>query len=83
MLKPATKDVRARAQVALTESPIHSHRDVRVERDGETIVLVGLVDTFYHKQLAQELVRAIADDCHCDVDNQIDVRYEAPVLRPR
>ena len=83
MLKPATMDVTARAQVALAESPIHALRELRVVRDGETIILEGWVDTFYHKQLAQELVRAIADDCACDVINMVDVRYESRASQPR
>ncbi len=85
MLKPATLDVKSRALAALEQSPIHSLRELAVEQEGETLLLSGRVDTFYHKQLAQELVRAIAEDCSCDVVNSVDVEYqpEIGVLRPR
>ena len=75
MLKPALMDVKSRAKAALGESPIHTLRGVTVEQHGETLTLSGQVDTFYHKQLAQELVRAIADDCQCAVINSLDVDY--------
>ena len=75
MLKPALVDVKSRAEAALGESPIHTLRGVIVEQSGETLTLSGRVDTFYHKQLAQELIRAIADDCECAVINCVDVEY--------
>lgn len=73
MITAATTDVRARAQAALAESPIHPLRELLVDKDGATLTLSGCVDTFYHKQLAQELVRAIADDCKCEVVNAVSV----------
>jgi len=82
MLKPATLDAQARAQAALGESPIHPLRELVVENDGQRLMLTGRVDTFYHKQLAQELVRAIADDCRCEVINSVNVEYQ-PVFEPR
>ena len=85
MLKPALIDMKARAAAALEQSPIHALRELRVEQQGETLTLCGRVETFYHKQLAQELVRAIAEDGRCDVVNSVDVEYqpEIGVLRPR
>jgi len=85
MLKPATLDVKARAEAALAESPIPTLRGLDVRTDGETLLLSGKVDTFYHKQLAQELIRAIADDCRCDVVNTVDVEYQPQLItyRPR
>ncbi len=73
MLQAATFDVKARASAALSQSPIQSLRELRVDRVGKTLTLSGRVETFYYKQLAQELVRAIAGDCHCDVVNSVDV----------
>lgn len=55
------KDVHAKAQQALTESPVYALRELVVKRDGETLVLIGEVCSFYHKQLAQELVRQYAE----------------------
>jgi len=73
MLQAATLDVKSRARAALSQSPIQTLRELRVDRVGKTLTLSGRVETFYHKQLAQELVRAIAEDCHCDVVNSVDV----------
>ena len=83
MLKPALLDVKSRAETALGESPIHTLRGVLVEQDGETLTLSGRVDTFYHKQLAQELIRAIADDCECAVVNCVDVDYASELRTSR
>ena len=58
LLKDA--DVEIRAQVALTSNPIFALRVLRVERDGEALLISGRVSSFYYKQLAQEVVRAVA-----------------------
>jgi hypothetical protein len=55
------KDVLAKAQQALSESTVYALREVVIHSDGETLVLVGQVSSFYHKQLAQELVRQHAE----------------------
>ena len=65
------KDVRSRAQGALASSPIYALRELQVEQVGEALLLVGRVDTFYHKQLAQEAVRAVAGGLQ--VVNEVDV----------
>jgi hypothetical protein len=56
-------DVRRRAQGILASSPIRVLRDVRVDRSGKALVLSGRVESFYQKQLAQELVRTVAESC--------------------
>ena len=53
--------VHSRAQTALGCSPIFALRRLQVERRGESLVLSGRVATFYHKQLAQEVVRAVTE----------------------
>ena len=55
------KDIQARAQNALHASPFYALRELQVEREGDTLLLRGLVSSFYHKQLAQELVRQHAE----------------------
>ena len=50
------------AQSALTRSCIRALRQLKAIDEGEAIGLHGRVDTFYHKQLAQELVRNELDD---------------------
>ncbi len=60
-----------RAQTALCGSPIFELRDLIVQESGETLVISGLVSSFYHKQLAQEVVRSVCRDN--EVVNSIDV----------
>ena len=65
-------DVRARAQQTLSASPIYALRDLHVEQQGETIVIRGVVSSFYHKQLAQEVIRHALEGT--EVINSIQVR---------
>lgn len=66
------KDVQVRAQQALAASPIYALRDLEVTQDGETILIRGLVSSFYHKQLAQEVIRHAVEGV--EVVNSIRVR---------
>ena len=68
------KDVLTQAQSALAKSPIHALRELRVQLVGESLILSGRVGSFYHKQLAQEVVRRIASDL-CVV-NAVVVNYD-------
>lgn len=69
-------DIRSRAQAALAASPIYLLRQIEVDvLDGATLLLRGRVDTYYHKQLAQEVVRAVCDGTR--VVNRIDVEEYA------
>ncbi len=53
-------DVEIRAQVALSTSPIFLLREIRVEREDQALILSGRVNSYYFKQVAQELVRTVA-----------------------
>jgi hypothetical protein len=66
------KDIQTRAQTALQASPFHALRDLQVERSGDALLLRGMVTSFYHKQLAQEVVRHAAEGV--EVVNSIHVR---------
>jgi hypothetical protein len=66
------KDVQARAQHALASSPIYALRDLQIDQKGDTIFIRGLVSSFYHKQLAQEVIRHAVEGV--EVINSIDVR---------
>jgi hypothetical protein len=48
----------------LSASPIHDLRDLRVEplETEDALLIVGRVSSYYHKQLAQEVVKGVADD---------------------
>lgn len=51
-----------RAQSALANSPIWELRDLQVEHHGGSLLLSGSVSSFYHKQLAQEVIRSVCLD---------------------
>jgi hypothetical protein len=55
-------DVECRVQNALAASPIGPLRELRVERHGSALHLHGQVESFYHKQLAQEIARSLAGE---------------------
>jgi hypothetical protein len=63
------------ARGALARSNIYDLRMLRVDGDGDSVVLSGRVSSFYHKQLAQEIVRTAADGF--EVVNAIRVVYGA------
>jgi len=66
-------NVASQAKAALSRSRIFDLRRLSVEQDGDYVVLRGRVDSFYHKQLAQELVRAAVEGI--EVLNAISVVY--------
>jgi len=76
MTEPATiatdREVCSRAQTALSSSPVYGLRELVVEHTGEALVISGTVTSFYHKQLAQEIVLAIVG--RGAVINQVEVR---------
>ncbi len=61
MKESAASSIERRARTALAGSPIYDLRSLQVERSGDALFISGRVKTFYHKQLAQELVRHVAD----------------------
>lgn len=69
---PQSVEMHQRAQHALESSPIRVLRDVRVDRSGTALVLSGRVQSFYQKQLAQEIVRTAVSEC--ELVNSIDVQ---------
>ncbi len=53
-----TQDVAVqKAKTALAASPVFALRELDVDMVGERLLLSGQVNCFYHKQLAQEVVR--------------------------
>ena len=66
-------DVASQATAALSRSQIFDLRRLEVNQDGDGVVIRGRVSSFYHKQLAQEVVRAAIDGV--EVVNAISVVY--------
>jgi hypothetical protein len=77
MAEVLVREIAAQARAALLRSRIYVLRKLQVIADGDTIVLQGSVDSYYHKQLAQELVRMAVDSV--EVVNQISVVYRPAV----
>lgn len=70
------KDVQSKAQHALATSTVYALRELVVECDGETLAITGQVASFYHKQLAQEIVRHAVErleEADVEVVNEIKV----------
>jgi hypothetical protein len=72
-------ELQRRAQSALRNSPIQALRDIRVERDGEMLILSGMVETFYLKQLAQEALRGLTPGLHLVNEIFVNEASEASV----
>jgi hypothetical protein len=66
------KDVLAKAQRALSESSVYAVRDLKIRSDGNALVLTGELSSFYHMQVAQEIVRQHAEGM--EVVNSVRVR---------
>ncbi len=64
-------EIHYEAQTALRTSPIYDLRKLQVEQVDEMLLISGKVGSFYHKQLAQEVVRLVSGDYR--VVNQINV----------
>jgi hypothetical protein len=76
----ATSDEVVRARTALSESPLFVLRDLTVQHVDDCLLISGSVTSFYHKQLAQEVVRAVAPSL--SVVNQVEVRTAPTGKRP-
>ena len=71
---PASSSIRHEAQSALQASPFYDLRELKVEEaDDRRLVLRGMVSSFYHKQLAQEVVLGLAKSRSYRVVNSIEV----------
>ena len=72
MIDSVAEQVTVRAKTALRNSSVSDLRELDVYRDGETLFLTGRVSSFYHKQLAQEAILAVADGCCVVNEVQVD-----------
>jgi len=76
-VKQSGPGVELNAQSALASSPIHALRDLQVEQSNGSLFISGRVGSYYHKQLAQEAVRAVSEGYR--VVNSINVDDFPPV----
>lgn len=70
------EDAVERAKDVLQRSKIRELRKLAVEWVGNNVALHGHASSFYHKQLAQELVRQELDDV--EVVNHVQVVHPLP-----
>jgi len=70
-------DVQSRAQAALTNSPFYELRELQVEHRDGALLISGCVSSFYHKQLAQEVVRSVCSGI--EVINSIRVELDEKI----
>jgi hypothetical protein len=78
MLKVQTNAVE-RVKDALLRSKLGELHHVVVESAGDSIALLGQASTFYHKQLAQELVRCELGGQ--EIVNHIQVSHPLPMQK--
>ena len=72
MFQESASACELRAQRALDSSPIYDLHGLHVQRSGKILLISGSVSSYYHKQLVQEIVRAVVDGL--EVVNSVDVR---------
>ncbi|MFZ1935610.1 MAG: BON domain-containing protein [Thermoguttaceae bacterium] len=70
----AVEELQPRAQAVLVSSPFYELRELQVEWRDDALRLSGSVSSYYHKQLAQEVVRSVCSDTR--VINSIRVEHE-------
>jgi hypothetical protein len=66
-------DVASLARMVLSQSKIFDLRTLDVDQEADCLFLRGSVDSFYHKQLAQEIIKTSLDGV--EVINEIRVDY--------
>jgi hypothetical protein len=65
------QETAAAATAVLAQSSVAELRRLRVDETANRLQLSGRVSSFYHKQLAQELVRSVAGEMQ--MVNRVDV----------
>ncbi len=71
MIDTGICDITGRIKLLLANSPIAEVRRIRVEQDGNRVLLQGRVRTFYAKQMAQETARRA--NCGLHIVNSVHV----------
>jgi hypothetical protein len=74
MVEMSAKDVQRRARTALDSSPICELRELQVTQQNGTLLISGVVSSFYHKQLAQEALRVVCGEIGIKMVNSIRVQ---------
>ncbi|HZL88542.1 MAG TPA: BON domain-containing protein [Pirellulaceae bacterium] len=67
------KTLSERVDSAITTSPYLTGRQLRFETDGGRVILRGVVQTYFQKQMAQEVVRRVEGVER--IDNNLEVTW--------
>ena len=70
-MSPADQALNDRVSTALERSPYLSRRNLRFENSGGRVTLRGVVNTYYQKQMAQEVLRRVDGVSH--ITNELEV----------
>jgi hypothetical protein len=79
------QDLASTAKEALGKCPVLAVRQLDVHEEDGALVIVGNVRTFYHKQMAQELVRSVMREVvgHARIRNRVAVvAADTPLSAP-
>ncbi len=79
MAEVLVSDIIDQVRSALAKSPIQELRTLQVESVQDALVLSGTVSSYYHKQLAQELVRSFCERIGFSLMNRIKVEWKEPL----
>lgn len=72
MIDTGIRDITSRLHALLTESPMAELRHLRVQQEGDRILIEGRVRSFYAKQMAQETIRCAARGLHIVNEVKVD-----------
>lgn len=64
MIDSGFQNVLGQAKKMLDESPLHELHRLRLERQGNTVLISGQLSNFYLKQKAQETIRSATRGIH-------------------
>lgn len=79
VLSNSSVEVENRARTILSSSSISELRSLRIEKVDGVLCLLGSLSSWYHKQLAQELLRRLKPEVCVPIRNLTEV---APIQRP-
>ena len=77
MAQSLLTDIASQAKAVLGRSRIFDLRALEVEQDEDCVVLRGSVDSFYHKQLAQEMIKTSLEGVEVINEIRVDYRRES------
>jgi osmotically-inducible protein OsmY len=72
-LPAVTPELNGLVDAALRQSPYFARRGVRFETEQGRVVLRGTVGSYYHKQMAQEILRRV--DGVDRIENHLEVDW--------